>query len=315
MRMFLLLWLAPMWLFAQSDLVEVDNFGDNPAGMKLLVHASRGMDTPYRGVLMVLHGCTQGPEAISRESGWNKLADSSEMVVIYAGQALLNNPSRCFNWFLPSGNTKQGSEVKSLMSMIDYVQNTMQIQDKKVFLFGVSAGACMALNLGSLYPERFAGIASCAGVPVGKENDPLRKLSALIYNEKVDESLMKMMVKERLKGFEGKLPLIVLAQGGKDQLVNPDEMEAIAHQWLIANEADLNADSEEFISEKPLVEKKIYTNNSGDRLVVSFLIQALGHALPIDVGSSEMQGGAVGLWTKDVDFHLPYWISKEFGWN
>lgn len=315
MRMLLLFWLAPIWLFAQSDLVEVINFGDNPAGMKLFVHASKGLDASYKGVLLVLHGCTQGPEAISRESGWNKLADASGMLVIYAGQALLNNPSRCFNWFLPSGNTKQGSEVRSLMSMIDYVQKRMHIPDKQVFLFGVSAGACMALNLGSLYPERFAGIASAAGVPVGKENDPLRKLSAIIYNEKVDESQLQNAVKERVKGFEGNLPLLVLAQGGKDPLVNPDEMEAIVHQWLVAQDADLNADSEEFIFEKPLVERKIYMNNSGDTLVVSFLIQSLGHALPIDVGSAVNQGGAVGLWTKDVDFHLPYWIAKEFGWK
>lgn len=315
MRMIMLFWLAPMWLLAQSELVEIDNFGDNPAGMKLFVHASKGLDSAYNGVLLVLHGCTQGPESISRESGWNKLADSSGMLVIYAGQALLNNPSRCFNWFLPAGNTKQGSEIRSLMSMITYVEKRMQIPERQVFVFGVSAGACMALNLGSLYPEKFAGIASAAGVPIGKENDPLRKLSAMIYNEKVDDKLLQNAVKERIKGFEGDMPLLVLAQGGKDQLVNPDEMEAIANQWLFAQGAELKPSSEEFISEKPLVEQKIYLNNIGSKVVVSFLIQSLGHALPIDVGSSENQGGSVGLWTKDVDFHLPYWIAKEFGWK
>lgn len=110
------------------------------------------------------------------------------------------------------------------------------------------------------------------------------------------------------------MSLLVLAQGGTVQLVNHDEMKAIANQWLFSQEADLKPSLEEFISEKPLVERKVYLNNSGDTLVVSFLIQSLGHALPIDVGNAGNQGGSVGLWTKDVDFHLPYWIAKEFGW-
>lgn len=55
------------------------------------------------------------------------------------------------------------------MSIISYVENRIQIPERQVFVFGVSAGACMALNLSSLYLEKFSGITSFAGVPVGKE--------------------------------------------------------------------------------------------------------------------------------------------------
>jgi poly(hydroxyalkanoate) depolymerase family esterase len=315
MRILIISIFLPLFGLAQSVLLEVESFGDNPAGMKMFLHASKGLGATYSGVLLVLHGCTQGAETLSRESGWNKLADSANMLVIYANQALLNNPSRCFNWFLPAGNTRNGSEVRSLMSMIDYVETELHLPQNQVVVFGLSAGACMALNLGILYPERFKAIAAIAAVPLGREKDPMRKITAVLYQEEVDEKAVLKIAKERMSDTTLKLPRLILAQGGKDQLVNPAESEAIARQWLYAQGQDSGAVEGQIISEKPSVSTRNYLNSEGESLVICYSIHDLGHALAIDVGNGSKQGGMTGLWTKDIDFHLPYWIAKEFGWK
>jgi len=38
-----------------------------------------------------------------------------------------------------------------------------------------------------------------------------------------------------------------------------------------------------------------------------------GHILLVDPGKGLKMGGQYSLFTKDVNFHLPYWISEFFG--
>jgi poly(3-hydroxybutyrate) depolymerase len=112
-----------------------------------------------------------------------------------------------------------------------------------------------------------------------------------------------------------KLPRLIVAQGGRDQLVNPAESEAIVRQWLYAQGEDSGGVEGEVISEMPSVSTRNYFNAAGESLVICYTIPDLGHALPIDTGKGIKQGGMQGLWTKDIDFHLPWYIAREFGWK
>lgn len=39
----------------------------------------------------------------------------------------------------------------------------------------------------------------------------------------------------------------------------------------------------------------------------------LGHVIPIDPGEGELQGGAKGTFSKDINFFSTYFIARDFG--
>ena len=51
----------------------------------------------------------------------------------------------------------------------------------------------------------------------------------------------------------------------------------------------------------------------GDAQLVRLDLARTGHILLVDPGKGLKMGGHYSLFTKDVNFHLPYWICEFFG--
>ena len=81
-----------------SGLAEVEDFGSNPGGLRMLNYVPK--DLPESAPLVVvLHGCTQTAGAYDFGTGWSTLADRHGFAMLYPEQRRTNNPLRCFNWF------------------------------------------------------------------------------------------------------------------------------------------------------------------------------------------------------------------------
>ncbi|HWI13925.1 MAG TPA: PHB depolymerase family esterase, partial [Burkholderiales bacterium] len=50
-------------------------------------------------VVVMLHGCKQGPDDFAAATRMNALADEHGFIVVYPAQAHKANVSRCWNWF------------------------------------------------------------------------------------------------------------------------------------------------------------------------------------------------------------------------
>ena len=86
--------------FAQNNLTKVKNFGKNKGNLKMYTYVPNNLDTSKKNPLVfVLHGCTQCASQISKETGWNKLADSLNFIVVYPEQRKINNVAKCYNFF------------------------------------------------------------------------------------------------------------------------------------------------------------------------------------------------------------------------
>ena len=79
---------------------------------------------------VALHGCEQGRERIgdtyATMTGYNRWADSNKMIVLYP-QAFTTgtNPNGCWDWFAYDDvnyYTKNGRQIKTIMSMVDRLQ-------------------------------------------------------------------------------------------------------------------------------------------------------------------------------------------------
>ncbi|MBK6523966.1 MAG: PHB depolymerase family esterase [Sphingobacteriaceae bacterium] len=150
-------------MFGQQTktLTEVVNFGNNPGNLKLFVH-SRTSSTKLP-LVVVLHGCGESAKAVSELTGWNKLADINEFMVIYPQQKLVNNPNLCFNWFADRDNEKGKGECESIFEMITFALKNYPIDTGKIFITGLSAGAAMSVVMAATHPDVFKCSAIFAG--------------------------------------------------------------------------------------------------------------------------------------------------------
>jgi poly(hydroxyalkanoate) depolymerase family esterase len=140
-------------------------------GHGALVHVPRGLDraTPAPLVCM-LHGCTQDPAAFAAATLMNDTADRHGFVVLYPGQAVANNPTRCWNWFLPQHQRRDEGEPAAIAGLVrDLIGTSSEcmVDPARVFVAGLSAGGAMAAILAACYPDLFAAAAVHSGLGYG----------------------------------------------------------------------------------------------------------------------------------------------------
>lgn len=87
---------------------------------------------------------------------------------IFSIRAPYNYAYGGYTWFdldeSLKGNIKQiQNSCESVISLLNSIQHNYPINPEKIFLFGFSMGAMLALSLGLLYPDRFRGIVAHSG--------------------------------------------------------------------------------------------------------------------------------------------------------
>ncbi|HRD39234.1 MAG TPA: PHB depolymerase family esterase, partial [Bacteroidia bacterium] len=140
------------------------DFGTNPGNLSLFYYIPKSA-RPNAPLVLVLHGCSQGANAVAELTGWNKLADDYGFCVAYPQQHFPNNPSHCFNWFKKNEIERGNGECESIKQMVEYMQKKFSISKDSVFVTGLSAGAAMSVVMIATQPAIFKAAAIFAGGP------------------------------------------------------------------------------------------------------------------------------------------------------
>ena len=102
----------------------------------------------------------------------NQLADARQFIVVYPQQTTLNNPTACWNWFVPADQSRGSGEPAILAGIVQTVeQNTSRwsIDTNRVYV----AGAVMSIILGVTYSDLFAAIGVAAGGEYPAATNPM----------------------------------------------------------------------------------------------------------------------------------------------
>ncbi|HWB64408.1 MAG TPA: PHB depolymerase family esterase [Chitinophagales bacterium] len=314
-----LLWLIFIFtiagLPAQDLPLPVKDFGTNPGRLSMYLYVPKDLNKNKKiPLVLVLHGCSQNVLTISMESGWNKLADSLEFIVLYPGQKLLNNPYNCFNWFMGKDNSRNSGEALSIKEMLDYTMQHYTIDSSRVFTYGVSAGAAMSVALLADYPEIFKAGASLAGGAYPGSLGLADALSNMLSPPDKTGAEWAAVVKEQNPNYRGHYPEVIILQGEDDELVKPANAIQLVRQWTYLHHTSEQAcNTTASFAGNADVTKYIYCDTTGNTAVVYYQIKNLGHALPVWPGNGIERGGKTGLYTVDKNFHSTYWIAVDFG--
>lgn len=152
--------------------------GHHGARDYFLFHPSNH-DAPLRGVILMLHGCTQSPEDFATGTRMNDHAERHGLIVVYPEQVRSENVSLCWNWFRPGDRSRSGGEAALLAGLAATVAADHGVPSGSVFVAGLSAGGAMAAILAQTHPEVFAAAGVHSGLAPGSANDVVSAFAAM----------------------------------------------------------------------------------------------------------------------------------------
>ena len=142
--------------------------GAGAINYKLFVPAGVCASAP---LILMLHGCTQSPDDFARGTRMNALAREHGYVVAYPAQTQRKNMSKCWNWFRSQDQQRDQGEPALLATLTRHLVKTHGLDERRVYVAGLSAGGAMAAVLASTYPDIYAAIGVHSGLRTGAAHD------------------------------------------------------------------------------------------------------------------------------------------------
>jgi poly(hydroxyalkanoate) depolymerase family esterase len=155
---------APSW-------ESVHGFKCDAGAMQYKLFIPEALGDAPPPLIVMLHGCTQSPDDFARGTRMNALAQERGYVVAYPAQSKSRNPRNCWSWFLSENQRRGCGEAAIIAELTRQLVKAHGLDERRVYIAGLSAGGAMAAVLGSTYPELYAAIGVHSGLPVGAAHD------------------------------------------------------------------------------------------------------------------------------------------------
>lgn len=229
---------------------------------KLFIPA--GQRDPKRPLILMLHGCAQSPDDFAAGTRMNKCAQEHGCYVAYPEQTKAANASKCWNWFNSADQVRGSGEPSLLAGIAQAIAAEHNIDTRRIYVAGLSAGGAAAAVLAETYPDVFAAIGVHSGLACGSARDMTSAFMAMGGKPQTAANKPSVFV-----------PTIVF-HGDRDTTVHP------------RNAADVVARAQSNVNVQTLIEssnaagraytRSVYRDRKGVSLIEDWQIHGAGHA-------------------------------------
>ena len=292
----------------RSPLVETTGFGTNPGALRMFSFAPANLPQGP-ALVVVLHGCGQSAAGYDLGAGWSTLAKRYGFALLMPEQRPSNNTQLCFNWFNPEDTARERGEVCSIRQMIAQMVGDLGIDQRRIFVTGLSAGGAMTSAMLATYPEVFAAGAVIAGLPFGVATNVREALSGMFQSPARPASELGDLVRDA-SSHKGPWPKLSVWHGSADRTVNPANANEIVKQWLDVHGLPSTPMSEATVDGYP---RQIWWNADGETIIESYTITDMAHGTPLGTADNDERYGAQGAFLIEAGISSSYHIANFFG--
>jgi poly(hydroxyalkanoate) depolymerase family esterase len=227
----------------------------------------------YRGrpmpLVLMLHGCKQNPDDFATGTRMNELAEKHGFLVAYPAQSANANGSNCWNWFQTKHQRRDGGEPSILAGIVAEIGEDCRVDERRVFVAGLSAGAAMAVILGVTHADVFAAVGAHSGLPFGAAHD-------------VGSAFAAMHGGTQAPAAPRGIPTIVF-HGDRDTTVSPKNGAAIFEQAVILLGDEAGAPLKRQLHEQVRAPGRhytstVYADDAGHSRAEQWVLHGAGHA-------------------------------------
>jgi poly(hydroxyalkanoate) depolymerase family esterase len=197
-----------------------------PAGSRayrLYVPADR--ETSGLPLIIMLHGCTQNPDDFATGTRMNALAEEVGFLVAYPGQPATANPGSCWNWFERKDQIRGRGEPSIIAGIGEEIVAEYDLDRRRVFVAGLSAGGAMAAVMGATYPDLFSAIGVHSGLAHGSASDAMSAFAAMRG---------EIVSRPQPGNPAHATPRVIVFHGDADRTVHPANGERIVESSAVA---------------------------------------------------------------------------------
>ncbi len=291
-----------------SPLAETTGFGSNPGDLRMFSFVPGHLQEPH-ALVVVLHGCGQSAAGYDMGAGWSTLAKRYGFALLMPEQQASNNAQTCFNWFNPEDTARESGEACSIRQMIAHMVSEHNINARRIFVTGLSAGGAMTSVMLATYPDVFAAGAVIAGLPYGVATNVREALNGMFQSPSRPAAELGDLVRNA-SSHRGPWPKLSVWHGSADRTVNPANANEILKQWLDVHQLPAAPMSEANVDGYP---RQVWWNADGETIVESYTITDMAHGTPLGNADSDERYGAQGAFLIEVGISSSYHIASFFG--
>lgn len=235
-------------------------------------------------LIVMLHGCTQSPDDFAAGTRMNQLAERDGFLVVYPAQAAQANRSKCWNWFKASDQSRDQGEPSLIAGITRQVMSTHQVDARRVYVAGLSAGGAMAMIMGVTYPDLYAAIGIHSGLAYGVAHDLASAFAAMRQGGK--PGTRRGHARSAVPGAHSRVVPTIVFHGEDDKTVHPSNADQVLAHWATAPGASDPAPTSPppatvHAGQAPgghAYTRSVYQDAGGREVLERWLIHGAGHA-------------------------------------
>lgn len=226
-------------------------------------------------LVVLLHGCTQSADDFAAGTRMNALAEQHGFLVAYPEQATNANGSRCWNWFRASDQQRDSGEPSLIAGITREILTAYRVDERRIYVAGLSAGAAMAVVLGATYPDLYAAVGAHSGLAYASAHDVPSAFAAM----KGGAAGSRGGYRDNMRHAARAVPTIVF-HGDADQTVASANGALIVDQAIgaLCNRADFSEVSDEGLVAGHAYTRTLYRIGAETPIAEHWTIRGGGHA-------------------------------------